>query len=69
MDSNGLSKEKLEWMKEIGLKKFEHPMRYHTPFGHLYSEEHIRNTPLEELKAGYEKKDTARYLKGENAHE
>ncbi|MDT2293257.1 hypothetical protein P7H15_10965 [Paenibacillus larvae] len=41
MDSNGLSKEKLEWMKEIGLKKFEHPMRYHTPFGHLYSEEHI----------------------------
>ncbi|OAB35674.1 hypothetical protein PMSD_11720 [Paenibacillus macquariensis subsp. defensor] len=50
-----ISKEKLAWMNEIEMKEFETPMKYHTKFGQLYSEEYIRNTPLDELKAGYNK--------------
>lgn len=50
-----IGREKLDWMKEVGLKEFERPMKYHSRFGHLYSEEHIINTPLDQLKAGYKK--------------
>lgn len=50
-----IDQEKLAWMNEVGIKEFEKPIKYHSKFGQLFSEEYIRNTPLEELKAGYEK--------------
>lgn len=50
----GISQEKIDWMKEVGIKEFEKPMQYSSKFGHLYSEDYIKNTPLEKIKAGYE---------------
>lgn len=51
-----ISKEKLEWMEEIGIKEFDKPMKYHAGVNWLYSEEYIKNTPLEELKRKYDKR-------------
>lgn len=51
-----ISKEKLEWMKEVGIKEFAKPMKYHAGTNWLYSEEYIKNTPLEELKRKYDKR-------------
>ena len=48
--SQFLSEEKLQWMKEVGINKFDKPMKYHAPYGMLYSEEYIASTPLDELK-------------------
>jgi len=53
--STPLPDEKVIWMQEVGIKEFARPMKYYTKFGQLYSEEYIRNTPLEKLKAGYER--------------
>lgn len=42
--------EKLDWLKSIGAKKFEHPMTWDD--GHnLYSDEYLAETPLKALKA------------------
>lgn len=51
----GISKEKIEWLREIEVEEFEHPMKYITQFGLLYPEEFIKNTPLEQLKKGCER--------------
>ncbi|MCY8562172.1 hypothetical protein P9D51_23105 [Bacillus sonorensis] len=51
----GISQEKLEWMKEVGIKEFEKPVKFYSNFNkHLFSEDYIKTTPLEEIKAGYE---------------
>lgn len=49
-----LSREKQEWLQEIGAKEFKEPMKYSVGGNWLYSEEYIKNTPLEELKARYD---------------
>lgn len=50
-----ISQEKLDWMKEVGIKEFDKPMKFYAPYGkHYFSEEYIANTPLEKIKAGYE---------------
>lgn len=51
---NEISREKLEWMQEVGIKKFEEPMKYYSGTNLLYSESYIKNTSLEELKAKYD---------------
>lgn len=53
-ETEGISLEKLAWMKEVGIGEFDKPMKYYTRFGHVYSEDYIKNTPLEKIKAGYE---------------
>ncbi|MNJ25421.1 hypothetical protein D3C77_198660 [compost metagenome] len=50
-----ISQDKLDWMNEVGIKEFDKPMKYRSKFGHLYSEEYIKNTPLEKIQAGYER--------------
>jgi len=49
-----ISEEKRKWMKEVGMKEFERPMKYHIGSNHFYSEEYIKNTSLEILKAKYD---------------
>lgn len=51
MKTKTLSKEKQKWMKEVGIKEFEKPMKYYLGANCLFSEEYIKETPLEELKA------------------
>ena len=51
-----ISREKEEWLKEIGAKEFKEPMKYHLGTNWLYSERYIKETPLEELKARYNQK-------------
>ena len=46
--------EKLDWLKEIGAKEFEEPMKYCVGTNCLYSEKYIRETPLEKLKIEHE---------------
>lgn len=53
-NEDGFSKEKTEWMEEVGIREFDKPMKFYTPYGGLYSEEYIKNTSLEELKKRYE---------------
>lgn len=53
---NKISKEKLEWMKEIGIKEFKNPMKYYLGMNQVYSEEYISETSLEELKVKYDKR-------------
>jgi hypothetical protein len=46
-----ISQEKLDWLKSIGAKKFEHPMTWSASHGkELYSDEYLVETPLEVLK-------------------
>lgn len=52
--TDGISEEKRQWMEEVGIKEFHKPMKYHSRYNQLYSEEYIANTSLEELKARYE---------------
>lgn len=52
--SNQLSEEKLVWLEEVGAREFVRPMKWHIDGHHFYSEEYIKNTPLEELKKKYE---------------
>ncbi|MBU5440397.1 hypothetical protein KQI42_20600 [Tissierella sp. MSJ-40] len=44
-----ISREKLEWMKEVGIKEFHEPMKYYFA-NHLFSENYIRETPLKKLQ-------------------
>lgn len=55
IESDVISKEKLDWMNEVELMEFEHPMKYYSYKGMIYSEHYIKNTPLEELQAAYKK--------------
>lgn len=48
-----ISKEKLEWMEEVGIKEFKKPMKYFYGTDQVFSEEYVRDTPLEELKAKF----------------
>lgn len=51
----GISQEKRDWMKEVGIKEFDKPMKFYAQHNHHhFSEEYIANTPLEKIKAGYE---------------
>jgi hypothetical protein len=50
----GISEEKRQWMKEVGMKEFDKPIKYYIGVNHLYSVEYIKNTPLEELKEKYD---------------
>ncbi|WP_018249817.1 hypothetical protein [Orenia marismortui] len=54
--SDDISKEKLEWMEEVGMKRFDEPMEYHL-FGHIFSEGYLKRTPLEVLKERHGDKD------------
>jgi hypothetical protein len=56
MDINSISQEKLDWMKKVGIKEFEEPMKYHVGLNHVYSEKYIAETPLSELKIRYNRK-------------
>lgn len=51
--------EKRKWMKEVGIKEFDRPMKYYYGAAWIFSEEYMRETSLEELKARLEdvKKD------------
>lgn len=51
-----ISREKLEWLKEIGAKEFEEPMKYSVGANWLYSEKYIIETPLKELKSRYDQR-------------
>lgn len=46
-----ISKEKKEWMKEVGIKEFKRPMKYYLGSNWLFSEKYLKETPLEEIKA------------------
>lgn len=46
-----ISQEKLDWMKKVGVKKFEEPMQYYLGANVFYSEKFLAETPLEELEA------------------
>lgn len=48
-----IPEEKLNWMKEVKIKEFKQPMKYHVGKSHFYSAEYIKNTPLELLKERY----------------
>ena len=52
----GLSKEKLKWMKEAGVEEFAKPMKYFQGMDHLFSEDYIKNTPLEILQERHGKR-------------
>lgn len=51
-----ISKEKLDWMKEVGIKEFDKPMKYYLGTNHVFSQEYIKNTPLEELIRKYDRR-------------
>lgn len=55
-EKNNISEEKLQWMKEKGFKKFKNPMVYSLGNNHVFSEEYIAITPLEELRAKFDDK-------------
>jgi len=48
-----ISLDKLNWLKSIGAKKFEHPITWHSgeKSPEYYSDEYLSETPLEVLKA------------------
>ncbi|KIP21098.1 hypothetical protein JV16_01592 [Anoxybacillus ayderensis] len=52
LDSS-LPEEKLQWMKAVGIKEFPQPMKYHYGTAWVLSEQYIRETPLEKLKARF----------------
>ena len=43
-------------MKEVSIVEFDKPMKYSSPDGMLYSQEYIANTPLDELKYKFNKR-------------
>lgn len=53
----GISEEKRQWMESVGIREFPRPMKYYIPTSstglrieHVYSENYIKGTPLEELQ-------------------
>lgn len=53
---NNISQEKLDWMKEVGIREFKEPAKYYAGMNYVYSEKYIAETPLSELKARYNTK-------------
>jgi len=54
--TNSISEEKRQWMEEVGIVELKQPMKFlDTGSMMLYSEDYLKNTPLEEIKAGNEK--------------
>ena len=49
MSNNEIPEEKLNWLKEVGVKEFERPMKY-CIHNWVLSEEYLKNTPLAELQ-------------------
>ena len=54
MDS--LPQEKLDWLKEVGAKEFERPMKWYVGTNCVFSEEYLKETPLEVLKEKFGKR-------------
>lgn len=51
-----IGQEKLDWMDDVGFIELKQPIKYlATGSGMLYSEDYLKNTPLEDIKAGYER--------------
>jgi hypothetical protein len=51
-----MDKSKKNWMKKVGIREVNRPLKYiSTETGMMYSEEYIKETPLDELKAKFEK--------------
>lgn len=60
---NRMDKEKREWLKSIGAGEFSEPVKYIYTFpgyngAFNLSERYLEETPLEELKAQYQKNKT-----------
>lgn len=54
--TDAISKEKLDWLKEAGIREFDEPMKYYSKCGTcLFSEKYIRETSLEDLKSKFTK--------------
>lgn len=53
---NNISQEKLDWMKEAGIREFPIPPKYYAGTNFVYTEKYIAETPLSELKARYNRK-------------
>jgi hypothetical protein len=55
-NEDSISQEKLDWMNDVGIRELDRAFKYYLPFtGMFYSEEYLKNTPLEEIKAGHER--------------
>lgn len=51
-----IPQETLDWMKDVGVTELGRSFSYHLPStGMIYSNEYLKNTPLEQIKAGYER--------------
>lgn len=51
-----ISQEKLDWMESVGIIELKQPMKFlATRKEMMYSEDYLKNTPLEKIKAGYER--------------
>lgn len=48
--------EKEEWLIEMGMKSLPEPHMYFIGSNHLYSRDYIERTPLEKLKAKFDKR-------------
>lgn len=56
MSSDEISEEKRKWMESVGIVELKQPMKFWAPDNEmLYSEDYLKNTPLEEIQAGYER--------------
>ncbi len=55
-ETNIISKEKLQWMQEVGMKEFPEPQEYYLGGNHVFSEDYIKNTPLKKLQERYDKR-------------
>ncbi|MFE9279382.1 hypothetical protein ACPC37_34765 [Streptomyces griseoincarnatus] len=56
MSNNEISEEKRMWMESVGIVELKQPMKFWAPDNEmLYSEDYLKNTPLEEIQAGYER--------------
>ncbi len=66
-NTDKISKEKLQWMEEVGITEFDKPMKYcHCISGMLYSEEYIKSTSLEVLKEKLNKQNVKNNLEFKN---
>lgn len=50
-----ISEDKKKWLDSIGAREFKRPIKWHDRNGILFSEDYLKNTPLEQIKAGYER--------------
>ncbi|MBP1907066.1 hypothetical protein J2Z32_003731 [Paenibacillus turicensis] len=51
-----IPQETLDWMEEVGITELGRSFSYHLPStGMIYSKDYLKNTPLEQIKAGHER--------------